>query len=178
MRQPGRVVDGDDWHPELILEHGLPAAPRPPLRDGDEVPVAVWRGADLAAVLSVGLDGAHASEEDDSRFSQYIEVLLRTSSGWESTGSAPGSDWPVPYGDRFPCELPRFTGLAAGVGQPGESQLWLRSGIAPVGVARVRAVVAGGQRVEVDAEPVSGAFLVAVPDVHASVELVSLGVTS
>jgi hypothetical protein len=127
-------------------------------------------------VLSIDLDHAHASDEDDSPFSQYIDVLVSTPDGWTSTGGVPGSDWPVPYGARPPGEAPCFTGFAAGCQPPGEKPVWLRSGIAPVGATAVRVVFPAGEQV-VTVEPVSGAFLVSAPDPSTPAELVGLSET-
>jgi hypothetical protein len=165
------MSDASDWDAASVVARGLPDAPPPPLRHGDEVPVAVWRGDGIAAVLSIGFDDAHAHDEDECPYSQYIDVVVSTADGWTSTGAA-GSDWRVAYGERPSEGPPSFTGFAAGYRAAGDEQRWLRSGIAPVGVTRVRVVFPTEEHV-VDAEPMSGAFLVAAPDPQTRAELVS-----
>ena len=137
------------------------------------MPVALWREGNFAAVLSIGLDRVHADEDGDYPFSQYIDVLVSTGTGWSSTGGAPGSSWPVPYGSRLAGDVPRFTGFAAGYERATEGTLWLLSGTAPIGSSAVRVAFPDGTQV-VEAEPVSGAFLVAARDPSAPVELAGL----
>jgi len=68
------------------------------------------------------------------------------------------------YGKRPALERPALTGFAAGVpSSAGSTSIWLNSGIAPPGVRQVRIRV-GDFQMETDVEPVTGAFLVALPN--------------
>jgi hypothetical protein len=153
-----------------VLTLGLPEAPSPPLEPDIDVPVAAWIAGDNGAVLIVAFDSVHVSDEGDSPYSQYIDFLVRTPDGWTSTGGLPGSDWPVPYGERLDDTEPRWTGFAAGQTLVDGSVLWLKSGIAPTCATAVVATGDGHGQV-CNVEPVSGAFLVQVPSPDSTVAL-------
>lgn len=122
------------------------------------MPVVAWREGDVAAVLWI----SHDPEDDEEPYSQDIEVFIRSCGKWE-WHSKGGSDWPVNYGERPRLGPPALTGFAQGAPSPGgEVPFWLASGIAPGGVEHVR-LTAGHVVVETAVEPVTGAFLVAVP---------------
>lgn len=149
-------VDLDDV---ALLEGGALSAPKPPLPHDEEVAVAVWRGGALGAILSIW----HDPDDEEEPFAQDITVfeLVNGVWTWRSTG---GSDWPVDYGERLAYNTPVFTGTGASLPSPdGRSLICLSSGIAPPRVERVR-VEQDGLEAEADVEPVTGAFLVALPD--------------
>ena len=67
------------------------------------------------------------------------------------------------YGERLAYKTPVFTGTGASLPSPdGLGLICLSSGIAPPGVERVW-VEHEGLEAEADVEPVTGAFLVALP---------------
>jgi hypothetical protein len=152
------VIEGDHWDAAAVLDRGLPPLPAV-LQPGEEVPVAVWRRGRVGAVLSI----YHDPDDEEEPFSHDIEVLLHDESSgawkWHSTG---GSDWPELYGIRPVTGHAALTGFATGAPAPDEDgSIWIVSGIAPVGVERVR-VVQGISGEVADVERLTGAFLVSV----------------
>ena len=148
-------VDLDDV---ALLEGGALSAPEPPLPLNEVVAVAVWRGGALGAILSIW----HDPDDEEEPFAQDITVFELMDGIW-TWRSAGGSDWPVDYGERLAYETPVFTGTGASLPSPdGRGLICLSSGIAPPGCERVR-VEHEGLETEADVEPVTGAFLVALP---------------
>ena len=120
--------------------------------------MVVWHEGDVAAVLWI----SHDPEDAEEPYSQDIEVFTRSRGRWH-WHSKGGSDWPADYGQRPRVGQPALTGFAQGAPEPaGGGAIWLASGIAPTGVERVR-VTAPQAVIEADVEPLTGAFLVAVP---------------
>jgi hypothetical protein len=150
-----------------LLEGATLTAPQPPLPPDEEVAVAVWRGDGLGAILSIW----HDPYDSEEPFAQDISTfeLIDGVWTWQSKG---GSDWPVAYGDRPGFGRPMLTGTACGPLPLAEGpSVWLASGIAPVGVERIR-VLREEFETEADVEPITGAFLVVLPDVpHYSFEI-------
>jgi hypothetical protein len=139
-----------------LLEGAMPIVPRPPLAPDDDVAVAVWREGPFCAVLFIW----HDPDDEEEPYSQDIEVFEKVHGQWLTHGRG-GSDWPVAFGERAPIGRPGLTGYCSGL--PVESgYAWIASGIAPSGVDRVRVTMGDGD-VVVDVEPITGAFLVAVP---------------
>jgi hypothetical protein len=130
----------------------------------DEVVVAVWHRDDLGAVMTIWRDpdGDLAIRTPDYEGWPYnvdITQYQLVDGQWYWTGGG-GSDWPVPYGERASYPQPFLTGFAFGSATKSEEMLW--TGIAPLGVGRVRAEM-GNNVQEVLVEPVTGAFMVAFP---------------
>lgn len=140
-----------------LLEGATPEVPPPPLAPDDEVAVTVWRRGTVAAVLFIW----HDPDDDEEPYSQDVEIFEKIDGEWRSLGRG-GSDWPVAFGERPPLGRPALTGYSSGTPDPNGDYLWIASGIAPPGVQRVRLQVEGFDDV-VDVEPITGAFLVAVP---------------
>ena len=115
--------------------------------------VARWSEGDLGAILSVTYD----EDDPEEPFSQLIDTYECIEGRWVERGSS-GSDWPVSvWGDR-PGGA-RLTNFFAGFG----GSWWMTSGIAHVGAEHVLIVIGGTEQI-VPIEPVTGAFLVRVPD--------------
>lgn len=149
------MAEDIDWDAEAVLEQGVPPLPAY-LKPGNEVPVAYWRRGNVGAVLSIAFD----PEDDEEPFSQDIQIWVREQDGLWSLRSKGGSDWPLPFGTRPEGGRPTLTGYASGAPDPdSHGSVWVASGIAPAGVARVR-VVEGGYDDVVDVESRTGAFLV------------------
>ena len=154
-----RVDVSVDAEAVALLEGADLTVPQPPLPPDEEVAVAVWRDGPVGAILSIW----HDPDDEEEPFAQDITVfeLVDGMWTWRSKG---GSDWPVEYGDRPALENPVFTGTGSGAPSPdGSASIWLASGVAPPGVQRVRVQLQGSET-EADVEPVTGAFLVALPD--------------
>jgi hypothetical protein len=161
-------VDAPVGFDYVALLGGLtPTAPEPPVPPDEEVAVAVWRGDGLGAVLSIW----HDPEDDEEPYAQDITIFEIVDGRW-TWRSKGGSDWPVEYGERPAFDRPMLTGTGSGpLYLSGGSAVWLASGIAPPGVERIR-VLRGGFATEAEVEPVTGAFLVGLPEVpHWSFEI-------
>jgi hypothetical protein len=142
-----------------ILDGAKLTVPQPPLPPDEEVPVAVWRDGPVGAILSIW----HDPGDDEDPFAQDITVFEFVDGAWRWRSKG-GSNWPVDYGERPGIDRPMFTGTGSGAPSPdGSSSVWLVSGIAPPGVGRVQVQLPGFQT-EADVEPVTSAFLVALPE--------------
>lgn len=141
-----------------LLEGGELSAPPPPLPPDEEVPVAVWRDGPLGAILSIW----HDPEDDEEPFAQEITVYEFVDGVWRWSSSG-GSDWPFAYGERPPLERPTLTGTGSTTAPDDASPHVLASGIAPPGVHRIRVELEGFET-EADVEPVTGTFLVRLPE--------------
>jgi hypothetical protein len=144
-----------------VLDGGpLPKCPRA-LEADEEVAVAVWREQDFAAVMTIwrdpeGDEAADSPDDDSWPYNVDVTQYRRTAGRWRWAGGG-GSDWPVSYGERPADGRPALTGFAFG----SDDGMWW-TGLAPLGVERVRAVM--GESVQgVAVEPVTGAFMVAFP---------------
>ena len=141
------------------MEGAEPAVPQAPLPPNEEIAVFVWRAGRVAAILSI----SNEPDDDEETYSQDINVFELDEGVWWWRNSG-GTDWPTEYGVRPSMSTPALTGLGVGAPSPdGIGSVWLISGIAPPDVERVR--VEGREQVaETDVEPVTGAFLVAMPE--------------
>src|SRR5437879_3366934 len=128
------MADVLDWDAGGMLERGVPAVPRS-LPAGAEVPVATWRSGDIGAVLSI----CHDPDDGEESFSQDIEILERGTNGAWTSETRGGSDWPTMSWARPDSGGPALTGCASGARVlNGTERVWIASGVAPVGVDRVR----------------------------------------
>lgn len=150
---PSDVIYADDEQARLLDGASVPRPP-PSLAAQDEVVVAVWREGHVGALMLVHFDPA--DEEDP--YSVDVETYVRTEGRWRWAGTG-GSDWPTTYGVRPEAGRPALTGFATG---PVVGDRWLWTGLAPVGVDRVRLRRPDGTVAEADVEPFTGAFLVAL----------------
>lgn len=152
------VDESVDAEEVRLLEGVEPNVPRRPLAPDEDVAVAVWRDEPVGAIMSIWND----PEDEQQPLHQFVTIFERLDAGWTRRGT--GSDaWPFEYGERPPNPRPILIGTGAGPLRHGRLFIWLASGIAPPGVTRVRVELPRFET-EVQVEPVTGAFLVAIPD--------------
>jgi hypothetical protein len=150
------VDDPVDAEEVALLEGAKPSVPRRPLAPGEDVALAVWRDGFVGAIMSIWHE--RENEQQDSYLS--IALFERVDAGWTRRGAG-NHHWIFEYGER--PSYPALIGTGAGPLRRGRAYIWLAGGIAPPAVSRVR-VELPGFRTEVQVEPVTGAFLVAIPD--------------
>jgi hypothetical protein len=141
-----------------LLEGAKPSVPHRPLAPDEEVAVAVWRDGPVGAIMSIW----HDPEDEEQPLYRFITLFERLEGVWTRKDTG-GDDWPFQYGERPVFERPWLVGTGAGPLPYGGAYIWLASGMAPPGVERVRVELPGFET-EVEVEPVTGAFLVAMPD--------------
>jgi hypothetical protein len=139
-----------------LLDGAEPCLPQRPLAPEEDVAVAVWRDGPVGAIMSIWND----PEDEWQPLYHAVSLFERLDGVWTRRGTG-GAYWPFEYGERPPS--PVFIGARAGPLRHGGAYIWLASGIAPTGAVRVR-VELPGFATEVQVEPVTGAFLVAIPN--------------
>lgn len=145
-----------DAEEAALLEGAELSVPQRPLLPDEDVAVAIWRDGSVGAIMSIWND----PEDEWQPLYHAVSLFEQLDGLWTRRGTG-GAYWPFLYGERPPS--PVFIGTGAGPLRHGGAYLWLASGIASPGVARVLVELPGFER-EVQVEPVTGAFLVAIPD--------------
>jgi hypothetical protein len=170
VRAAGPTPLGSYLHPTLhseivgwVTSGRLPEAPPAPLPFRVEVPVALWRDHEVAAVISIADTGPVDYLGKGLPFNGHRYVARRRSGRWVANEGAVGVQWPVAYGDRPVGDLPAVLGSGGGEEPLGAVAAYFAVGIAAFGVESVEVDLGGGDLVTVPVEPVSGAFVVRVP---------------
>lgn len=146
-----------------VLENGLPEWPES-LERGMSVPVARWAGAEWGAVFQLQWNW-YEDDPDDDYIATEVQVLRRTSAGWEASDGSGGSNWHTNDGSRafVRPDLPERAAFLGGLHWSGGAE-WsggAMDGVAGTAARYVTLRTAGGEEthaIDNDLGIVIGAF--------------------